>query len=142
MRTYLVTGLLTLYYGSWVTQALPAWSDIFSALIPYQDPYAPAPAYVPMASGKELTEEDIDEYNSIYPLDEDQGSPRFGIVQLGSGGAAYNVTLDLTGQILMGLGIASALAFYLFIRALNDRGGSYDRNDRAKRDLSSYLDNN
>jgi len=137
MKGFLL-ALILHQFGGIEALALPAWSDIFSALAPYKDPMqAAADPYLPMASGKELTKEEMEEYG-FNP--DDQGSPRFGIVQLGNSGTAYNVTLNLTGHILMGLGIASSLVFYLFLTALNDRSAGYDRNDRVKRDLSAVLE--
>ena len=58
---------------------LPSWSDIFSGLKPYRDPDQP-PTYVgPLTSGKELTQDDMEDYElNLY----EQGSPRFGIVQV------------------------------------------------------------
>ena len=58
--------------------SLPAWTDIFSALQPYQDPSQPA-QYVPLSSGKELTGDDLSDYELNL---NDQGSPRFGLVQV------------------------------------------------------------
>ena len=55
-------------------------------------------------------------------------------MQLGSSGTTYNVTLNLTGHILMGLGIATSLVFYMFLNALNSRssGGYGYGHERAK----------
>ena len=58
--------------------SLPSWSDLFSGLKPYKDPSAP-PVYVPLSSGKEFTRDDLEEYKLSLA---DQGSPRFGIVQV------------------------------------------------------------
>jgi len=119
--------------------SLPSWSDLFSGLKPYKDPSAPA-TYVPLSSGKEFTRDDLEEYKLSLA---DQGSPRFGIVQLGSSGTSYNVTLNLTGHILMGLGIATSLLLYMFLNGMDNAGygyghqssgyNSYDRALRTKR---------
>jgi len=119
--------------------SLPSWSDLFSSLKPFKDPSAP-PAYVPLSSGKEFTKDDLEEYKLSLA---DQGSPRFGIVQLGSSGTSYNVTLNLTGHILMGLGIATSLLLYMFLNGMDNAGygyghhssgyNSYDRALRIKR---------
>ena len=43
---------------------------------------------------------------------------------MNSGTTAFNTTLNLTGHILLGLGIASALLTYMFLQAL--QGGGED----------------
>ena len=46
--------------------------------------------------------------------------------QLGTGsGTAYNVTLNLTGHILLGIGISLALLIYLFNSAMNAPSASH-----------------
>ncbi|TRY67083.1 hypothetical protein TCAL_08041 [Tigriopus californicus] len=72
---------------------LPSWSDLFSSLRPFQDP----------------TESPED-----MGLDEE--SARLGFVQLGPG-TSFNTTLNLTGHILLGLGIASSLLAFIYIRS-------------------------
>ncbi|XP_059082041.1 uncharacterized protein LOC131879684 isoform X1 [Tigriopus californicus] len=82
---------------------LPSWSDLFSSLRPFQDP----------------TESPED-----MGLDEE--SARLGFVQLNSGTNSFNTTLNLTGHILLGLGIASALLARMFLEALkgdSNQGG-------------------
>ena len=76
----MIKGLLILWLQLTWTQALslPAWSDIFSSLAPYKDPQQPA-QYVPFQSGAELSKDDLSDLD--MELD-DQGSPRFGIVQV------------------------------------------------------------
>ncbi|XP_059082043.1 uncharacterized protein LOC131879684 isoform X2 [Tigriopus californicus] len=99
---------------------LPSWSDLFSSLRPFQDP----------------TESPED-----MGLDEE--SARLGFVQLNSGTNSFNTTLNLTGHILLGLGIASALLARMFLEALkgdsNQGGyssGSGSGYGRRKRSLS------
>ena len=63
-------------------------------------------------------------------------------MQLGSSGTSYNVTLNLTGHILMGLGIATSLLLYMFLNGMDNAGygyghqssgyNSYDRALRTK----------
>lgn len=89
--------------------AIPKWSDIFSSLKPYEDP-------------KEVDAFDFEEV----------GDPRFGIVQLNTGTVSYNATLNLTGHILLGIGIATAILIYMFKEALRGKPshheyGHYDR---------------
>lgn len=43
-------------------------------------------------------------------------------LQLSSGTTAFNTTLNLTGHILLGLGIASSLLMYMFLKALQGGG--------------------
>merc|ERR1711976_852771 len=54
----------------------------------------------------------------------EEGEPRYGLVQLSNSGSAYNVTLNLTGSILMGLGISLALLLYLFQNSMNESSAS------------------
>lgn len=44
-------------------------------------------------------------------------------MQLGSG-QNYNVTLNLSGIILLGLGLSTGLMAYMFMNAFKDDGGS------------------
>ncbi len=45
---------------------------------------------------------------------------------MNTGGTTFNTTLNLTGHILLGLGIASSLLLYMWLRALeNDSGYGY-----------------
>ena len=48
---------------------------------------------------------------------------------MNSGTATFNTTLNLTGHILLGLGIASGLLAYMFIQALNGLGGEEEAAD-------------
>ena len=50
-------------------------------------------------------------------LEPESGSPRLGFVQLNSGDTSFNTTLNLTGPILLGLGIAAATLFYAYFNA-------------------------
>jgi len=98
---------------------IPKWSDIFSALQPYK-------------SEQDRMLEEVDE----------NGEPRLGFVQLNSGTTTFNATLNLTGHILLGLGIASSLLLYMFFNAFDTVGGGDDYGfaSKNKRDTSSYLD--
>jgi hypothetical protein len=42
---------------------------------------------------------------------------RLGFVQLNSGSTSFNTTLNLTGPILLGMGIAAATLFYAYFNA-------------------------
>ena len=42
-----------------------------------------------------------------------------GFIQLNSGSTSFNTTLNLTGPILLGLGIAAATLFYAYFNAFN-----------------------
>merc|ERR1712227_734283 len=68
------------------------WAQIFPALQPYQD-----------------------------HEEEESGDPRVGFIQLNSGSTSFNTTLNLTGPILLGLGIAAATLFYAYFNAFNGR---------------------
>ena len=46
--------------------------------------------------------------------------------QLNSGTTTFNATLNLTGHILLGLGIASSLLLYMFFNAFDTVGGGDD----------------
>ena len=48
---------------------------------------------------------------------EEPGEARLGLVQLNSGSTNFNTTLNLTGPILLGLGIAAATLFYAYFNA-------------------------
>merc|ERR1711997_601638 len=92
---------------------IPKWADIFSALQPYKD--------------------EVDQAEN--------GEPRLGFVQLNSGTTTFNATLNLTGHILLGLGIASSLLLYMFFNAFDTVGGGDDYGfARNQRDTTSYLD--
>jgi len=98
---------------------IPKWADIFSALQPYKD------------ENNQMLEE-VDEA--------DNGEPRLGFVQLNSGTTTFNATLNLTGHILLGLGIASSLLLYMFFNAFDTVGGDGYGFAKNKRDTSSYMD--
>ena len=49
--------------------------------------------------------------------EEEAGTARLGIVQLNSGSSSFNTTLNLTGPILLGMGIAAATLFYAYFNA-------------------------
>merc|ERR1711997_617129 len=76
---------------------LPAWSDIFSSLKPVSN----MGSNVDNSRLHELLgrSDDFDELNLM-----EEGEARYGLVQLSNSGSAYNVTLNLTGSILLGLG--------------------------------------
>ena len=46
-------------------------------------------------------------------------------MQLGTGDN-FNVTLNLSGLILLGLGLSTALLAYMFLNSFKDDGGSYN----------------
>ena len=48
---------------------------------------------------------------------QEPGEARLGLVQLNSGSTNFNTTLNLTGPILLGLGIAAATLFYAYFNA-------------------------
>ena len=50
-------------------------------------------------------------------IEYEDGEPRIGFVQLNSGSTSFNTTLNLTGPILLGLGIATATLFYAYFNA-------------------------
>ena len=58
----------------------------------------------------------------VYLLSQNQLSILF--LQLNSGSTTYNATLNLTGHILLGLGIASSLLLYMFFNAFDSAGDS------------------
>merc|ERR1719383_1302205 len=86
-----------------------SWSDFIPGLKPYQD-----------TSEMEFLEE--------------AGTARLGFVQLNSGSTSFNTTLNLTGPILLGLGIAAATLFYAYFNAFQD-GSAYYRRKRSLSDL-------
>ena len=51
--------------------------------------------------------------------EEEAGDARVGFIQLNSGSTSFNTTLNLTGPILLGLGIAAATLFYAYFNAFN-----------------------
>ena len=51
--------------------------------------------------------------------EEEDGEARVGFIQLNSGSTSFNTTLNLTGPILLGLGIAAATLFYAYFNAFN-----------------------
>jgi len=112
---------------------LPAWSDIFSSLKPVRN-------MGPNLDNSQLHEllgrsEDFDELNLM-----EEGEPRYGLVQLGTGtGTAYNVTLNLTGHILMAIGISLYLLMYMWFKAMGGYNSGYHyvkrRSFREKRAL-------
>merc|ERR1711915_183055 len=63
------------------------------------------------------------------PLFEDEGTARLGFVQLNSGSSNFNTTLNLTGPILLGMGIAAATLFYAYFNAFQG-GTDYNRYKR------------
>merc|ERR1719411_788001 len=88
---------------------IPKWADIFSALQPHKD--------------------EVDQAEN--------GEPRLGFVQLNSGTTTFNATLNLTGHILLGLGIASSLLLYMFFNAFDTVGGDGYGFTKNKREASS-----
>merc|ERR1719282_1323982 len=56
-----------------------------------------------------------------YKEPEEDGEARVGFIQLNSGTSSFNTTLNLTGPILLGLGIAAATLFYAYFNAFNGR---------------------
>jgi len=65
---------------------------------------------------------------------------RLGFVQLNSGSTSFNTTLNLTGPILLGLGIATATLFYAYFNAFNGAAGGASGGYgtyRSKRDISN-----
>ena len=53
------------------------------------------------------------------PEQQEDGEARVGFIQLNSGTSSFNTTLNLTGPILLGLGIAAATLFYAYFNAFN-----------------------
>merc|ERR1719285_661215 len=79
------------------------------------------------------TQIDFDEWDSETDqlVLEEPGSARLGLVQLNSGSTNFNTTLNLTGPILLGLGIAAATLFYAYFNAFK---GAYRRYRRSPED--------
>ena len=55
--------------------------------------------------------------HSQLEFSEEEGTARLGFVQLNSGSTSFNTTLNLTGPILLGMGIAAATLFYAYFNA-------------------------
>merc|ERR1711953_462718 len=115
--------LVVLFSQTLTALQIPKWSDVFSSLEPYKDP------------------------ETLLLEEEDAGEARLGFVQLNSGSTSFNATLNLTGHILLGLGIASSLLLYMFFNAFDEVGsdsGGYGhgffKNKRSVDDLSAILD--
>merc|ERR1711953_584019 len=115
--------LVVLFSQTLTALQIPKWSDVFSSLEPYKDP------------------------ETLLLEEEDAGEARLGFVQLNSGSTSFNATLNLTGHILLGLGIASSLLLYMFFNAFDEVGsdsGGYGhgffKNKRSVDDLSAVLD--
>lgn len=120
MSALFTLSTLTLLPSNGNCLEIPKWSDIFSALQPHKS-----------------------EQDRMLEVDEaENGEPRLGFVQLNSGTTTFNATLNLTGHILLGLGIASSLLLYMFFNAFDTVGGGDDYGfaSKNKRDTSSYLD--
>lgn len=122
MSALFTLSTLTLLPSSGNCLEIPKWSDIFSALQPYKS--------------------EQDRMLDVLDDAENNGEPRLGFVQLNSGTTTFNATLNLTGHILLGLGIASSLLLYMFFNAFDTVGGGDDYGfaSKNKRDTSSYLD--
>merc|ERR1719483_287851 len=69
----------------------------------------------------------VDTYQDAL-TEEEAGTARLGIVQLNSGSSSFNTTLNLTGPILLGMGIAAATLFYAYFNAFQ---GGYNRYKRS-----------
>jgi len=67
-----------------------------------------------------------------YQEPDEDGEARVGFIQLNSGSTSFNTTLNLTGPILLGLGIAAATLFYAYFNAFN----GFSRKKRSVNDLS------
>merc|ERR1712029_866225 len=94
--------LVVLFSQTLTALQIPKWSDVFSSLEPYKDP------------------------ETLLLEEEDAGEARLGFVQLNSGSTSFNATLNLTGHILLGLGIASSLfstCFSMHLMKGSDSGG-------------------
>jgi hypothetical protein len=63
----------------------------------------------------------VDDYD--YNELEEDGTERIGVVSLNTGTTSFNTTLNLTGHILLGLGIATSLLLCMFLQALNQESG-------------------
>merc|ERR1719402_734683 len=73
---------------------------------------------------------DMSEKDQEPDLEFSEGSPRLGFVQLNSGSTSFNTTLNLTGPILLGLGIAAATLFYAYFHAFQGSTKGYNRGKR------------
>ena len=75
--------------------------------------------YIQIIQADTRTQFDFDEWDSETDqlVLEEPGSARLGLVQLNSGSTNFNTTLNLTGPILLGLGIAAATLFYAYFNA-------------------------
>ena len=75
--------------------------------------------YIQTIQADTRTQFDFDEWDSETDqlVLEEPGSARLGLVQLNSGSTNFNTTLNLTGPILLGLGIAAATLFYAYFNA-------------------------
>merc|ERR1719277_2143353 len=74
-------------------------------------------------------EEETD--HSQLKFAEEDGTARLGFVQLNSGSTSFNTTLNLTGPILLGMGIAAATLFYAYFNAFQGGSGGYNRYKRS-----------
>jgi len=63
-------------------------------------------------------------------MEDEDGTGRLGFVQLNSGSTSFNTTLNLTGPILLGLGIAAATLFYAYFNAFQGSANGYSRYKR------------
>jgi len=66
----------------------------------------------------------------VDAVETEDGDARFGFVQLNSGATSFNTTLNLTGPILLGLGIAAATLFYAYFHAFQGSTKGYNRGKR------------
>lgn len=77
----------------------------------------------------------FDPYKDDETLVLEEETARLGFVQLNSGSTSFNTTLNLTGPILLGLGIATATLFYAYFNAFSggssDSGYGYNRMKRS-----------
>merc|ERR1711892_657631 len=91
-----------------ITQSVRAvsWTDFVPGLSPYKD-------------------------SSQLNFEEEDGTARLGFVQLNSGSSNFNTTLNLTGPILLGMGIAAATLFYAYFNAFQGGSAGYNRYKRS-----------
>jgi len=106
---------LTLLPSSGNCLEIPKWSDIFSALQPY----------------KSEQDQMLEEVNEA-----ENGEPRLGFVQLPNTGG-FNATINLTGHIILGLGIAASLLLHMFFSAFNQKD-YYNQHYRRYNSRSGY----
>ena len=121
-----------LFYSSSLALEMPKWTDIFSSLQPYQDPSIveegdPRIGFVQV---------------SISGLVKERKQPQKKMLnltnfQLNSGTTTFNATLNLTGHILLGLGIASSLLLYMFFNAFDSAGNEGDYGYFASKNKAS-----